>query len=133
MSGLRVWCSSVESVSAAGFAVPATSDILISEDFKDFAATPIRRSGAGRGFDQRARPFQPTFGSSMRPSMYLAMAWNGCARIVLYDNLRSAVLERQGDAIRFELLGRPATAFGRQDGDAARSTGAINSRPLWFR
>jgi len=28
-------------------------------------------------------------------------AWNGCARILLYDNLRSAVLERQGDAIRF--------------------------------
>jgi transposase len=28
-------------------------------------------------------------------------AWNGCGRIVLYDNLRSAVLERQGDAIRF--------------------------------
>jgi len=28
-------------------------------------------------------------------------AWNGCARVLLYDNLRSAVLERQGDAIRF--------------------------------
>jgi transposase len=28
-------------------------------------------------------------------------AWNGCSRVVLYDNLRSAVLERQGDAIRF--------------------------------
>jgi transposase len=28
-------------------------------------------------------------------------AWNGCPRILLYDNLRSAVLERRGDAIRF--------------------------------
>jgi transposase len=28
-------------------------------------------------------------------------AWNGCPRILLYDNLRSAVLERHGDAIRF--------------------------------
>jgi transposase len=28
-------------------------------------------------------------------------AWNGCGRVVLYDNLRSAVLERQGDVIRF--------------------------------
>jgi transposase len=27
--------------------------------------------------------------------------WNGCSRVVLYDNLRSAVLERYGDAIRF--------------------------------
>jgi len=28
-------------------------------------------------------------------------AWNGVARVLLYDNLKSAVLERQGDAIRF--------------------------------
>lgn len=28
-------------------------------------------------------------------------AWNGVPRILLYDNLKSAVLERQGDAIRF--------------------------------
>jgi transposase len=28
-------------------------------------------------------------------------AWNGLPRVLLYDNLRSAVLERQGDAIRF--------------------------------
>jgi transposase len=28
-------------------------------------------------------------------------AWNGCPRVALYDNLRSAVLERHGDAIRF--------------------------------
>jgi hypothetical protein len=28
-------------------------------------------------------------------------AWSGCARVLLYDNLKSAVLERHGDAIRF--------------------------------
>jgi transposase len=28
-------------------------------------------------------------------------AWNGSPRVLLYDNLKSAVLERQGDAIRF--------------------------------
>ncbi len=28
-------------------------------------------------------------------------AWGGCPRVLLYDNLKSAVLERQGDAIRF--------------------------------
>jgi transposase len=28
-------------------------------------------------------------------------AWNGLPRVILYDNLRSAVLERHGDAIRF--------------------------------
>ena len=28
-------------------------------------------------------------------------AWNGVPRVVLYDNLKSAVLERHGDAIRF--------------------------------
>jgi transposase len=27
--------------------------------------------------------------------------WNGCPRVLLYDNLKSAVLERCGDAIRF--------------------------------
>ena len=29
------------------------------------------------------------------------MAWKGVPRVLLYDNLKSAVLERQGDAIRF--------------------------------
>jgi transposase len=29
------------------------------------------------------------------------VAWNGSARVLLYDNLKSVVLERQGDAIRF--------------------------------
>lgn len=28
-------------------------------------------------------------------------AWGGCPRVLLYDNLKSAVLERQGQAIRF--------------------------------
>jgi transposase len=28
-------------------------------------------------------------------------AWNGLPRVLLYDNLKSAVLERQGEAIRF--------------------------------
>jgi transposase len=28
-------------------------------------------------------------------------AWGGCARVALYDNLKSAVLERQGNVIRF--------------------------------
>ena len=28
-------------------------------------------------------------------------AWGGLSRVVLYDNLKSAVLERQGEAIRF--------------------------------
>ena len=34
-------------------------------------------------------------------------AWNGVPRVLLYDNLKSAVLERRGDAIRFHptLLG----------------------------
>jgi transposase len=31
-------------------------------------------------------------------------AWGGVARVVLYDNLKSAVLERRGDAIRFHPL-----------------------------
>ena len=33
-------------------------------------------------------------------------AWNGCPRVLLYDNLKSVVLERVGDAVRFnpELL-----------------------------
>jgi transposase len=29
------------------------------------------------------------------------VAWQGIPRVILYDNLRSAVLQRQGDAIRF--------------------------------
>jgi len=39
--------------------------------------------------------------SFLRGHVAAFAAWNGCARVVLYDNLKSAVLERQGDAIRF--------------------------------
>lgn len=44
-------------------------------------------------------------------------AFGGCPRVLLYDNLKSAVLERIGDAIRFnpELLEFAAHhAFGRR-------------------
>jgi hypothetical protein len=37
----------------------------------------------------------------MRGHVAALTAWNGCPRVLLYDNLKSAVLERQGDAIRF--------------------------------
>jgi transposase len=39
--------------------------------------------------------------SFLRGHMAAFQAWNGLPRILLYDNLKSAVLERQGDAIRF--------------------------------
>ena len=39
--------------------------------------------------------------SFLRGHVTAFTAWNGCARVLLYDNLKSAVLERQGDAIRF--------------------------------
>lgn len=59
--------------------------------------------------------------------------WNGCPRVLLYDNLKSAVLERVGDAIRFNptLLqlaghyrfeGRPvAVARGNEKGRVERA------------
>ncbi len=37
----------------------------------------------------------------LRGHIGACQAWNGLARVALYDNLRSAVLERQGAAIRF--------------------------------
>ena len=45
--------------------------------------------------------------SFLRGHVEAFLAFNGCPRVLLYDNLKSAVLERQGDAIRFnpELLG----------------------------
>jgi transposase len=64
-------------------------------------------------------------------------AWNGVPRVLLYDNLKSAVLERRGDAIRFHpsLLGfaghyryepRPvAVARGNEKGRVERSIGYI--------
>jgi transposase len=64
-------------------------------------------------------------------------AWNGVPRVLLYDNLRSAVLERRGDAIRFNptLLSfaghyrfepRPvAIARGNEKGRVERAIGYI--------
>lgn len=45
-------------------------------------------------------------GNFLRGHVEAFHQWGGLARVCLYDNLRSAVLERQGDAIRFhpELL-----------------------------
>jgi transposase len=71
--------------------------------------------------------------SFLRGHVEAFVAFNGCPRVVLYDNLKSAVLERQGDAIRFnpELLGlaghyhfepRPvAVARGNEKGRVERS------------
>ena len=39
--------------------------------------------------------------SFLRGHVGAFVAWGGLARVALYDNLKSAVLERQGDAIRF--------------------------------
>jgi phosphoglycolate phosphatase-like HAD superfamily hydrolase len=64
-------------------------------------------------------------------------AWGGVPRVLLYDNLKSAVLERRGDAIRFHptLLGfaghyryepRPvAVARGNEKGRVERSIGYV--------
>ena len=45
--------------------------------------------------------------SFLRGHVAAFTAWNGVPRVLLYDNLKSAVLERRGDAIRFHptLLG----------------------------
>ena len=42
----------------------------------------------------------------LRGHVQAFIAWGGCPRVLLYDNLKSAVLERAGEAIRFnpELL-----------------------------
>ena len=44
--------------------------------------------------------------SFLRGHVEAFSAWDGCPRVILYDNLRSVVLERIGDAVRFnpELL-----------------------------
>jgi len=39
--------------------------------------------------------------SFLRGHVEAFQAWGGCTRVVLYDNLKSAVLERVGEAIRF--------------------------------
>ena len=85
--------------------------------------------------------------SFLRGHVEAFCAFNGCPRVALYDNLKSAVLERVGDAIRFnpELLGlaahyhfepRPvAPARGNEKGyvayctSLARSSGTTGSAP----
>ena len=71
--------------------------------------------------------------SFLRGHVEAFVAFNGCPRVALYDNLKSAVLERVGDAIRFnpELLAlaghyhfepRPvAVARGNEKGRVERS------------
>jgi transposase len=71
--------------------------------------------------------------SFLRGHVEAFIAFGGCSRVILYDNLRSAVLERVGDAIRFnpELLAlarhfrfepRPvAVARGNEKGRVERS------------
>jgi len=47
--------------------------------------------------------------SFLRAHVQAFEVWGGLPRVLLYDNLKNAVLERQGDAIRFSLT-RPAFA-----------------------
>jgi transposase len=75
--------------------------------------------------------------SFLRGHVEAFAAFGGCTRVVLYDNLKSAVLERVGDAIRFnaELLAlaaqyrfepRPvAVARGNEKGRVERAIGYI--------
>ena len=44
--------------------------------------------------------------SFLRGHVEAFTAFGGCAGSLLYDNLKSAVLERQGDAIRVSLIDR---------------------------
>jgi transposase len=84
-------------------------------------AQPARRAGAGHLVIGRARRPLMAFvmvlswsrriflrffldarmESFLRGHVAAFAAFNGCARVLLYDNLKSAVLERHGDAIRF--------------------------------
>lgn len=77
--------------------------------------------------------------SFLRGHVAAFAAWGGVPRVLLYDNLKSAVLERRGDAIRFHpsLLNfaghyryepRPvAVARGNEKGRVERSIGYIRS------
>ena len=77
--------------------------------------------------------------SFLRGHVQAFAAWGGSSRVVLYDNLKSAVLERRGDAIRFNpallaLAGhyrfepRPvAVARGNEKGRVERSIRFIRS------
>ena len=53
-------------------------------------------------------------------------AWNGLPRVLLYDNLKSAVLERQGDAIRFH---RTLLDFARHAADPTEPLYAYTHTP----
>jgi transposase len=63
-------------------------------------------------------------------------ALHGVPRILLYDNMKSAVLERQGEAIRFHLSmpiwNSPTVAIGFPQGDEHPGTTAGRaSPPFW--
>ena len=50
--------------------------------------------------------FDQSLENFLRAHVRALHSWGGCPRTLLYDNLKSVVLERRGDAIRFH----PATA-----------------------
>jgi transposase len=76
--------------------------------------------------------------SFLRGHVEAFKSWGGLPRVLLYDNLKSAVLERQGDAIRFSpaLLAfaahyhfepRPvAVARGNEKGRVERLAGGLS-------
>src|SRR5256885_16447851 len=45
--------------------------------------------------------FDQTMENFLRGHVHAFQAWSGTPRIILYDNLKSVVLERRGDAILF--------------------------------
>jgi len=45
--------------------------------------------------------FDQTMENFLRGHVHAFQDWTGCPRVLLYDNLRSAVLERRGDAVHF--------------------------------
>src|SRR5262249_15272841 len=45
--------------------------------------------------------FDQTMENFLRGHVRAFAAWSGAPRIILYDNLRSAVLERRGDQVHF--------------------------------
>ena len=84
-----------------------------------------------------------TLESFLRGHVEAAQAWHGIARTLVYDNLKSAVLERQGTAIRFhprllELAGhyhfapRPCTpGRGNEKGQASYCSPFRTSDDSW--
>ena len=45
--------------------------------------------------------FDQTTENFLRGQVHAFQAWNGQPRVILYDNLKSAVLERRGSQIHF--------------------------------